>query len=404
MNREQITAGHRARLANVYIRQSSAHQVLHHQESQRRQRSLVERAIELGWPRELVVQIDEDLGVSASVHQQRLAFNDMVVEVALGKIGIILALEVSRLSRANQDWYHLLDICSVTNTLIADAEGLYDPRAYNDRLLLGLKGTMSEAELHVMKQRLVEAMREKAKRGEFRFCLPPGFLWDEAGRIQKTPDEQVVSAIEFIFQRFDELGTVHQTQCSLCEENRRVPVRAGRNRIEWKLPSYQYVHRVLTNPMYAGAYAYGQRRTEEKLDESLRPVKRIRKVPRKDWHALIKDHHPGYVSWEVYEKNQQRIVENRRGESASGAPREGDSLLQGLVLCGRCGGRMKVAYGKRSMLRYRCVRQRDQKGAPVCQAFGAIRLERAVEALVLECLEPAGIEAMMEAARASAAE
>ena len=399
MNREQITAQHRSRFAYVYIRQSTAHQVAHHLESQRRQRALVERACELGWPAELVVQVDEDLGISASGSQHRLGFHDMVAQVALNKIGIILAIEVSRLSRSNRDWYHLLDICAVTCTLIGDAEGLYDPRAYNDRLLLGLKGTMSEAELHLMKQRLVEAMREKAKRGEFRFRLPPGFIWDEAGRIQKSPDEQVVSTLELVFGRFDQLGTVHQTQCSLCEENRLVPVMGGRRQLSWKLPSYAYVHRILTNPMYAGAYAYGQRQTEQRLDESLLPVKRIRKRAREQWHALIQDHHEGFISWERFERNQRRIVDNRRGEPQAGAAREGESLLQGLVLCGRCGRRMKVGYGKTSSWRYRCVRQREQRGAPACQSFGAIRLERAVASLVLECLKPAGVEAMLEAAR-----
>lgn len=400
MNRDQITSGHRARLACVYIRQSTLRQVAEHPESQRRQRALVERALDLGWPRERVVLVDEDLGRSAARTGQRLGFHDLVAQAALGKIGILLVLEVARLSRSNRDWYHLLDICAVTATLIGDAEGLYDPRAYNDRLLLGLKGTMSEAELHLMKQRLVEAMRSKAQRGEFQLRVPAGFVWDEAGRIQKSPDEQVVAAITLLFERFDRLGTVHQTQCSLAEEGIRVPVLSGsRHALRWKSPSYAYVHRVLTHPLYAGAYVYGRRQTLEVLDASQRPLKRTRKRGGQDAAVLIRDHHAGYISWEQFERNQRRIAANRRAPSQPGAPREGEALLQGLVLCGRCGRRMSVAYGRRSgIVRYVCARGRKESGTPMCQGFGAIRLERSVEALVLEALAPRGLEAMIQAA------
>ena len=191
MNPERMTPDHHARLAYVYIRQSTTQQVLQHTESQRRQRGLVQRAVDLGWPKEQVVLVDEDLGRSAARTQQRTGFENMLGEVALGKVGLILSLEVSRISRGNSSWYHLPDICAVTDTLIGDGDGIYDPRSHNDRLLLGLKGTMSEAELHIMKQRLVEAVRAKAQRGEFRFVLPPGYFWDEAGRIRKAPDERV---------------------------------------------------------------------------------------------------------------------------------------------------------------------------------------------------------------------
>src|SRR2546425_1129578 len=209
MNPNDIAGHHRSRLALIYVRQSIPHQVLHHRESQHRQRSFQQRAADLGWPAERISVIDEDLGQSATKrYQDRTGFQNMVAEAALGHLGIILSLELSRLSRSNQDWYHLLDICAVTRTLLADEEGLYDPRAYNDRLLLGLKGTMSEAEIHIMKQRLVEAMHSKAKRGEFCFRLPPGYEWDEAGRMVKTPDEQVRSAIELMFARFEQWGTI----------------------------------------------------------------------------------------------------------------------------------------------------------------------------------------------------
>lgn len=398
MNPERIAAHHRSRVAYVYVRQSSLHQVRKHTESGRRQHDLGERAVALGWSKERVVVLDDDLGRSAARSQRRPGFERLVAEVALGRVGLVLALDVSRMSRGNRDWYHLLDVCAVTSTLIADAEGLYDPRTYDDRLLLGLKGTMSEAELHVMKQRLVESTRAKAKRGALRYRLPAGYVWDEAGRMVKTPDDEVRAVLAMIFERFQKLGSVHQVQGSLAEEGIRVPVSGARGTVRWSLPSYAHVHRVLTHPLFAGAYVYGRRRTEEVLDESQRPVKRQRSRGREDWHVLQRDHHEGYISWARYEAIQKQITANRRGRSKPGAPREGASLLQGLVLCGRCGRRMRVAYdGKRRLLRYVCVGARRQSGVPACQSFGAVRLERAVEALLIEALEPLGLEAMIEA-------
>ncbi len=403
MNPEDITSAHRLRLACVYVRQSSEHQVLHHRESQRRQRSLVDRAFELGWSRELVVTIDEDLGQSAGRSNERHGFEDLVSQVARGEVGLILALEVSRLTRGSSDWYRLLDICAITGTLIADAEGLYDPRSYNDRLLLGLKGTMSEAELHMMKQRMAEATLAKARRGELRRHLPPGYVWDEADRMQKVADEQVRSAIEHIFERFEQLGTIHQVHSALVDEGFRVPShnRDGK-RIRWNVPDYGYLHRMLRSPIYGGAYVYGQRQVEEVLDESMRPVKRMRPRAREDWHALIEGHHEGYISWERFERNQRQIESNRKGSPGPGAPREGRSLLQGLVLCGRCGRRMRVMYSglRKTTQSFSCAGARRQTGGPICQSFGGLGLERAVEGLVLEALAPLGLDAMTEAAAA----
>jgi DNA invertase Pin-like site-specific DNA recombinase len=402
MNREDITSDHRARVAYVYVRQSSLAQVAHHPESQRRQRQLLHRALELGWSQDRIVVVDEDLGHTAARSGQRSGFQQMVATAALGQVGIILALEVSHISRGSRDWYHLLDICAITKTLIADGEGLYDPRAYNDRLLLGLKGTMSEAELHLMKQRLVEAMRSKAARGEFRFRLPAGYEWDEAGRMVKDPDDQVRSTVELVFARFGELGTIHAVQAALAEEGASVPVRAGRGgTLRWAAPPYAWLHRVLTNPLYAGAYVYGKRQVEERLDAAQQPIKRMRRRSREQWPVLIRDHHEGYIGWETFERNQRQIVSDRRGGSGLGAPRAGESLLQGLVLCGRCGRRMKVAYNSRQRhLRYRCVSGRQQTGAPVCQSLGGGWLERAVEQVLLEALQPLGVEAMLEATAA----
>jgi hypothetical protein len=311
---------------------------------------------------------------------------------------MVLSLESSRISRANRSWYHLLDICAVTDTLIGDAEALYDPRAYNDRLLLGLKGTMSEAELHVMKQRLVAAVRSKAQRGEFRFPLPAGYFWDQAGRIQKSPDEQVRTTIDLVFARFEQFGTIHTAFISLAEEGIEIPVRDGAgDRIRWQRATYEPLRRMLKNPIYAGAYVYGRRQVEEYLDAEQQPRKRVRERPDAHWHVLINEHHEGYISWETFERNQRRIAGNQRGEPNAGAPREGTSLLQGLVLCARCGRPMKVSYTRSLYLRYVCTQPQRQGTRPVCQAFGATRLEQAFEQLVLEALAPLGMEAMLEA-------
>ena len=400
MSPEQITERQRSRLALVYVRQSSLHQVLHHQESQRRQRHFVERATQLGWAPERVQIVNDDLGQSGSRSGERLGFQEMVSRTALGQIGLILALEVSRLARSNRDWYHLLDVCAITGTLIGDEEALYDPNRYNDWLLLGLKGPMSEAELHLIRQRLVEATRAKARRGELRRKLPPGYQWDELGRVQKDPDEQVRGVLARVFESFERTGTIHQTHLYLVEERIEVPVRAAAGQVVWRVPTYQHIRRMLSNPVYAGAYIYGRRQVEESLDEALKPKKRLKEVKPEQWHALLKNHHEGYISWEQYEKNRQRIRENHAPPEGAGPPREGASLLQGLVLCGRCGRSMKIRYGKvEGQARFCCTEARAQSGAAVCQSFGACRLERAVEELLLASLAPLGMEAMVRTAQ-----
>ena len=330
MNSDQISPAHRARLAYVYIRQSSLQQVRHNTESQHRQRQLVQRAAALGWQEEQVVVIDEDLGQSAARSGQRSGFERLIGEVAVGRVGMVLSLEASRISRANRSWYHLLDICAVTDTLIGDAEALYDPRAYNDRLLLGLKGTMSEAELHVMKQRLVAAVRSKAQRGEFRFPLPAGYFWDQAGRMQKSPDEQVRTTIDLVFARFEQFGTIHTAFISLAEEGIEIPVRDGAgDRIRWQRATYEPLRRMLKNPIYAGAYVYGRRQVEEYLDAEQQPRKRVRERPDAHWHVLINEHHEGYISWETFERNQRRIAGNQRGEPMPAHPEKGHRCSRG---------------------------------------------------------------------------
>lgn len=405
MNSEQITRDHTRRQAYIYIRQSTQHQVIHNRESQRRQRQLVERACDLGWPRDQIVLIDEDLGQSGAHTQKRPGFQKLVAAAALSEVGIILALEVSRLSRGSQDWYHLLDICSVTRTLLADGEGLYDPTRYNDRLLLGLKGTMSEAELNTIKERLVEAMLAKARRGEFRFRPAPGYVWDEAGRLQQDPDAQVRSVIALIFERFTQLGTIGQVQQALAAEGIQIPVKSGiGDKVRWSDPNYSYLQRVLKNPIYAGAYVFGRTEVAIVLDGEQRPQKRTRQRSQERWPVLITDHHTGYIDWQKYERNQEQISSNRRGRTEMGAAREGKSLLQGLVLCGRCGRQMKVEYsGRARNLRYTCLGRQRQAGVGTCQSFGALRIEQAVAQLVLEAISPVGVEAMIAATEATVA-
>ena len=259
---------------------------------------------------------------------------------------------------------------------------------------------MSEAELHIMNQRLVDAMRAKAKRGEFRFRLAPGFEWDEEGRLVKAPDEQVRSSIELIFARYEQWGTIHRVQSSMAEDGLLAPISSGRRqRLHWGPPDYAHLRRILTNPIYAGGYCYGRRQVEQYLDADQRPLKRMRDRPQQQWHVLIWDHHEAYVSRERFERIQHQIESNRRSAAGPGAPREGRALLQGLILCGQCGRRMRLLYSNRGgQLRYCCAGRRNQTGLPLCQNFGGRRLERAVEELVLEALQPVGMEAMIEAA------
>lgn len=400
MNRDEISPAQRARRVCVYVRQSSLHQVRQHPESQRRQRELVERAVALGWPPERITVFDQDLGETAARSGERAGFDEMVAQTALGQVGLILGLDVSRISRSNRNWYHLLDICAIRQTLIGDAEGIYDPRAYNDRLLLGLKGTMSEAELHMMKQRLVEAMRSKAQRGAFRFRPGPGYVWDDAGRLVKDPDAQVQATIERIFACFEQLGTVRAAHRALLADGIEVPVLSGPgHRTRFQPPDEGYLYRLLRNPLYAGAYVYGRSQVVEALDAAQRPIKRVRRRTPEQWPVLIQDHHESYLAWEQFERNQRQIAANRKGPGP-GPPREGRSLLQGLLLCGRCGRRMQVSYGRRGRhVRYTCGgRRRQLQGGPAsCPDVGALRIEQAVEKLVLSALEPLGVEALLEA-------
>ena len=311
--RAKITASHHSRQAIVYLRQSSPAQVEHNRESTERQYALATKARELGWPDERIVVIDEDLGLSGSGSVARSGFARLTAEVALARVGLVLGLEVSRLARNNADWHRLIDLAGLTDTLIGDADGIYHPALFNDRLLLGLKGTMSEAELHVLRARLNGGIRNKAARGELRRGLPVGFVWGEAdGEVLFHPDEAVITAIRSIFERFAETGSARRVWLWLRDQGHKLPLQMSAHaEIRWVDASYHAIHQVLTNPVYAGAYVYGKTRTEMTLDASGVRRKRIRLLPRDHWQVLIKEHHEGFIDWQTYEANQQRIARTR---------------------------------------------------------------------------------------------
>jgi DNA invertase Pin-like site-specific DNA recombinase len=353
----KVLATHRYRSAVVYVRQSTPGQVEHNTESTDRQYALRERAVRLGWPRDAVRIIDADLGRSGASTAGRSGFAELTALVGLGQVGIVLALEVSRLARNNSDWYRLLDLAGMTNTLLADADGVYHPGLFNDRMLLGLKGTMSEAELHVLRARLDGGIRNKAKRGELRRALPVGLLWGEdEGQILLHPDEAVTGVIAAVFARFAACGSVRGTWLWLREQHLKWPLQPLAGAISpapqviWVEPTYHAVHTTLTHPAYAGAYVYGRTRGERYVtgDGDLRT--RRRRMGRDDWEVCIPDHHQGFLDWDGYLANQQRIGRNIRPvahQPGTGAVREGCALLQGLASCGTCGRKLAVYYDGR---------------------------------------------------------
>ena len=400
---EKITASHRARDAYVYVRQSTLGQVHAHAESLARQYGLRQRAVLLGWPAHQVVVIDEDLGRSGASAAGRSGFSELVADVGLGKAGIILALECSRLARCNADWYQLLDLCALTDTLIADADGIYHPGSFNDRLVLGLKGTMSEAELHLIRSRLTEGLRHKAARGELRQGLPVGLDYDQDGKVIITADEAVAEAIATVYRRFAELGSARQVLLSLRGDGLLLPRRQnGSPRVTWAPATYPAVHDFLSNPAYAGAFVFGRTRTEKRVDAAGRVLTRTRLLPRAEWAVLIPDHHPGFISWEAYEANTARLRANWRPPRGhgGGAPREGRALLQGVLRCGKCGRIMQTGYSGAAgnSPRYVCGRARQlyatERG---CCSIGGGRLEKTILAELFAVLEPASLEATAKA-------
>jgi DNA invertase Pin-like site-specific DNA recombinase len=404
----KLTSSHLRRQAFVYLRQSSQAQLERNIESTSRQYALVERAIELGFAREQIVVIDEDLGISGSGLSERSGFARLAAEVALGHAGLVLGLEVSRLARNNADWYRLLDLCGVTDTVIGDADGLYHPGSFNDRLLLGLKGTMSEAELHVLRARLEGGIRNKAARGELRKALPVGFVWGEQeGEILFDPDEAVRGAIATIFERFAELGSVRQVWLWMRREGVQFPLRRfTHGEIEWIVPTYHQIHGVLESPVYAGAYAFGKTRRERYVDEHGNTRQRLRRLPQAEWAVLIWEHHPGFIDKATFERNRERIAQNTRPRvhEPGGAVREGQALLQGIAVCGRCGRKLKIHYqGRRGHQSpaYHCPSSIlvENRGS-WCMRVGGGQIDQAVAGALLAALTPAGVKAALQAAEA----
>lgn len=395
---EKIRPEHLARPALIYVRQSTVDQVRHHQESRRRQYDLADHARALGW-REVEV-LDEDLGKSGASTAGRLGFQRLVADVGLGRAGAVFSLEVSRLARNNRDWYHLLELCGLANTLIVDADGIYDPRQLNDRLLLGLKGTMSEAELGWLRQRAYEGLLAKARRGELLLPLPVGYLQTPDGRVEKHADQRVQAAITLVFEKFAELGSARQVFLWFHHEHLVLPARgreAARDaQILWRRPGYNTLLGLLRNPCYAGAYAFGRHETRTRVVDGTVHTTRGHWRPRAAWLVLRQDHHERYIPWETYERNQQLLADNAhmKGLMAAGAVRSGPSLVAGLLRCGHCGRRLQVAYSGRTV-RYTC---RIQNTTGCGLAFGGLRAETAIERDVLEVLTPGAIEAALATA------
>jgi DNA invertase Pin-like site-specific DNA recombinase len=399
----KIKPAHTQRSAFVYIRQSTPSQVEHNRESTQRQYALVDRAVELGWQREQVNVVDEDLGLSGSSTDKRSGFARLIAAVAMRLAGIVLGIEVSRLARNNADWYHLLDLCGMTDTLIGDADGIYHPAWFNDRLLLGLKGTMSEAELHVLRARLEGGIRNKAARGELRRALPTGFVWGEGdGEVLLHPDESVRQAIRCVFARFAELGSARRVWLWLCSEGLSFPAQYNYGTaIRWGTPTYTAIHSILTNPVYAGAYVYGKTRHDRMLDEEGKIKQRSRKLPQSQWAVLIPEHHEGYVDWATYEANQARIGKNvrPRPHQPGGLVREGAALLQGIASCGHCGRKLRTQYpGRNARPGYFCAGKNIVNGRGVyCLSIGGVQIDQAVAQALLEALKPAAFDATLQA-------
>lgn len=401
MNPEsKVTATHLQRSAYLYIRQSTLRQVFENTESTQRQYALRRRAVNLGWPEDRIVVIDHDQGQSGASTVEREGFQRLVADVGLGKAGIVMGLEVSRLARNCADWHRLLEICAVTQTLILDEDGLYDPAQYNDRLLLGLKGTMSEAELHVLKARLVGGLINKAQRGELKLPLPIGLVYDDEDRVVLDPDQQIQQSVRSFFATFQRTGSAWATVRAFRQQGFKFPKRGqgGVGEVLWQELTEGTALDTLHNPRYAGAFCFGRTRTWKDAEGKVH----IRELPREQWRFLKIQAHPGYLTWEEFVANEQRLRDNHQahggGESKAGAAREGPALLQGLVICGKCGRLMTVRYHRRKaglVPDYLCQKQRVEGTQALCQQIQGAELDAAVGRLLAESVSPLALEVVL---------
>jgi DNA invertase Pin-like site-specific DNA recombinase len=399
----KLTTERLARHAVVYVRQSSPGQVIHHLESQRRQYALADHARELGFND--VVVIDDDLGRSGSGLVERPGFQRLVAEVCSGEVGAIFCLEASRLARNGRDWHHLIELCAMAGAVVADPDGIYDPALMNDRLLLGLKGTLNAYELDLLRQRSFEAIRQKARRGELRFCLPVGYLCTAHGKVEMDPDQRVQQALHLAFSKMTELGSARQVLLWFRREHIALPTRTigePKGEAVWTLPVYNTVLRLLTNPIYAGAYAFGKTQARTIVVDGRARKTDGHKKPRTEWTVLLQDHHPGYISWEQFERNQAMIADNAHMKSRMQpkAARGGKALLSGLLRCRRCGRMLTVSYGgnHRETIRYHCKGAHLNHGEDWCISFGSLRPDQAVAEELLRAIGGNAVEAAMEAA------
>jgi DNA invertase Pin-like site-specific DNA recombinase len=400
----KVRPEHLRRQAIVYIRQSSAHQVRVNRESSSRQYALVERAKAIGWPAKSVEIIDEDQGRSGTSAAHREGFKKLLAEIGAGQVGVVMALEASRLARSSADWHRLVEICVVTQTLLADETAVYDPRDPNDRLLLGVKGTISEAEIFTLRCRLHEGRWNKARRGELARSLPVGYVTTESGAAIKDPDRQVQARLTYVFRLFAQRKVARQVLLQLNRENLQVPARIWggprHGQVTWKKPDLFDVIRLLHNPTYAGAYVYGQMEYDSFDRYPTNGKAKVHPRPVEDWPVCLRDAHPAYIPWEQFVKNQEVLRTNGYGFGKRGAPRRGRALLQGIVYCGRCGLRMTVLYYSTKEKRspgYGCFYEYHRHGGKTCQCFSAAGVDAAVAKVFLDVVSPAKIEIALHA-------
>jgi DNA invertase Pin-like site-specific DNA recombinase len=402
----KITAEHLQRNACVYVRQSTPDQLVHNLESQRRQYGLADRAKQLGWT--TVEIIDDDLGRSGG-GIARPGFERLLAAICDGRVGAVLAIEASRLARNGRDWHTLIEFCGLVGTILVDEDGIYDPRHPNDRLLLGMKGTMSELELSLFRQRSQEALRQMARRGALVLGVAAGYVKVGRDRIEKNPDKRVQQAIQLVFTKFAELQSARQVHIWLREERIELPAKSRRGEahgVVWRLPAYNIVHNILTNPIYAGAYAFGRTTSRISVVDGRKRVRRGVHRPMGEWDVLIKDHHAAYITWDEFERNLKAIANNATGMSSSvarGAAREGELLLPGLLRCGHCGRKLHVHYGGK-LGRYNCYGARMNHGTERCITVSGLSIDAAIAREVLRVLKPLGMEAAVKAIEAQSGE